>query len=136
MDQRKLLDLIILVDRKSSQAYWATKTHCGGDFDKDYCTQCNSYDYCKNDAKIEVILKEIHTELEEEENTPNRKESGNTMNKDGAVMAEKIKVLEHQIEESHKLIDVYSYEHPELQILGDEFSINKRLEDLFEAVEF
>ncbi len=41
-----LLTLIKLTFEMASLAYWNNKYHCGGNFDKRSCEDCNYYNAC------------------------------------------------------------------------------------------
>ena len=55
MDKR----LIELLYNQIKEAYWNTKSHCGGDFKPQACADCSNYEFCKNDTEIEQILEKI-----------------------------------------------------------------------------
>lgn len=57
-DVKSLIKLISLIHEEALRAYWATRQHCGSDWNKD-CEPCPDNEQCKTNEQIDKLLKEL-----------------------------------------------------------------------------
>jgi len=57
--ERLILEALEVLAENASLAYWHDHEHCGGDFKPDSCTDCPSYEYCKNTSRLDTIISSL-----------------------------------------------------------------------------
>jgi len=54
----ELVELLRLIHHEASRAYWSSHNDCGSDW-SEACKDCYTFDQCKDDKRIEELLKEM-----------------------------------------------------------------------------